>query len=327
MRSLRTLGRLKHRSLVLLSGEGNTIPTAEAKALFLAYDPASEFEQPAPRVLVATSSADPFRIGGRIAFARRVGLLLRDPADGAALLEGRRVRFRAYGPDLREVSADPDAYLKSFKARIDLESPEYELALVRAGPDLLAVTSPGTMRQQWSLRRPRSRPFFHPSAIFPKLSRALVNLSRCKEGTLFLDPLAGTGSIPIEASLIGAEVAAIDLSDQMTRGALSNMRHFGQDWLGVLRADSSEFPLTRADAVATDIPYGRASSTRGRRPSEILDLLLGALAEIMRPSAYAVIMHPQSVGLEGSSDFSLVEEHHLHVHKLLTRTISILRKR
>ena len=318
---------MKNRSLVLLSGEGNTVPAAEAKALFLAYDPASEFEQPAPRVLVATSSADPFRIGQRIAFARRVGLLLSDPADGAALLEGRRVRFRAYGTDLRETSADPDAYLKGFEAKIDLESPEYELTLVRGRADLLAIASPGTMRQQWSLRRPRARPFFHPSAIFPKLSRALVNLSRCREGDVFVDPFAGTGSIPIEASLTGANVAAVDISEKMARGALSNMKRFGQEWLGIVRADSNNLPVARVDAVATDIPYGRASSTQGRRPSEVLDLLLASLAEAMLPSRFAVIMHPQSVGVEANADFSLLEEHHLHVHKLLTRTISILRRK
>jgi len=318
---------LKNRSLVLLSGEGSTVPAAEAKALFLAYDPASEFEQPAPRVLVATSSADPFKVGRRIAFARRVGLLLRDTAEGAPLLEGRRIRFRAYGTDLRETPADPEAYLRGFEAKIDLESPEYELALVRGREDLLAISSPGSMRQQWSLRRPRARPFFHPSAIFPKLSRALVNLSRCREGETFLDPLAGTGSIPLEAYLVGAVVAAVDISERMTRGALSNMTHFGQNWLGVVRADSNRLPITRADAVATDIPYGRASSTQGRRPSEVLDDLLSSLGEAMRPAAFAVVMHPQSVGVEKSSDFSLVEEHHLHVHKLLTRTISVLRRR
>jgi len=318
---------LKNRSLVLLSGEGSTIPAAEARALFLAYDPESRFEESGPRALVVTSSADPFRIGRRIAFARRVGLLLQDRAEAEPLLKGRRIRFRAYGTALEEAPVDPEEYLTEFEASIDLVSPEYELTLFRGKEDLLAVTSPLTMKQQWSLRRPRTRAFFHPSAIFPKLSRALVNLSRCKEGEVFLDPFAGTGSLPIEAFLIGARVTAVDLSEQMARGALSNMKHFGQEWLGVVRADANRIPVTRADAAATDIPYGRASSTRGRTPSDILSLLLGSLAEIMRPPSIAVIMHPQSVEVEAHSDFLLVEEHHLHVHKLLTRTISVLRRR
>jgi tRNA (guanine10-N2)-dimethyltransferase len=318
---------LKNRSLILLSGEGNTIPAAEAKALFLASDPGSEFEQLAPRVLVATSSADPFKVGERIAFARRVGLILRDPAEGATLLSGKSVRFRAYGVDMRETAADPEDYLRGFDARIDLDSPEYELSLLRGSEDLLAITSPGTMKQQWSLRRPRSRPYFHPSAIFPKLSRALVNLSRCAEGKVFFDPFGGTGSLPIEASLVGARVAFMDRSDQMVRGALSNMRYFRQDWLGVVRADSGSMPFRTVDAVATDIPYGRASSTQGRSPSDILVLLLNSLADIMRPGAFVVVMHPQNVEVRGDPDFQLHEEHHLHVHKLLTRTISVLERR
>jgi tRNA (guanine10-N2)-dimethyltransferase len=317
---------LKSKALILLSGEGSTIPKAEAKALFLSQDPAAVFEEPAPRILIADSTADPFKVGERVAFARRVGRLLSDPAEAAPLLRGRRIRFRAYGLDLKEAPVDPDDYLKDPNSSIDLESPEYELTLVRGAEEYLAVTSPGTMKQQWALRRPRRRPFFHPSAIFPKLSRALVNLSRFREGEVFLDPFAGTGSLPMEAFLSGARVVAVDLSMQMARGAVANMREFRQDWLGVVRADANVPPILRVDAVATDIPYGRASSTRGRSPSEIPGLLLDTLADIVRPQAFVVLMHPQSVAVEGGAGFSLVEEHHLHVHKLLTRTISILRR-
>ena len=56
------------------------------------------------------------------------------------------------------------------------------------------------MRQDWVIRRPRARPFFHPAAIFPKLSRALVNLSRVGAGEVFLDPFCGTGSLLLEAT-------------------------------------------------------------------------------------------------------------------------------
>jgi tRNA (guanine10-N2)-dimethyltransferase len=318
---------LKNRSLVLLSGEGTTIPAAEAKALFLAYDPYSDFESPSPRILIARSSADPFRVGGRIAFARRVGRLIEDRSELPSLLGSRRVRFRSFDLLRKQEPADPENVLRGVNATVDLNSPEYEVTLVRAENEFLAVTAPGSMKQAWSTRRPRKRPFFHPSAIFPKLSRALVNLSRCKEGEIFLDPFAGTGSIPMEAFIIGASVVAMDQAQQMVRGAIANMKQFGQEWLGVLRVDSTTQPLTRVDAIATDIPYGRASSTRGRRPAEILELLLPSLADSARPSSFAVLMHPQDVRVEGTSALSVVEEHHLHVHKLLTRTITVLRRR
>lgn len=324
---LRTSGHLKSKSLVLLSGEAGTIPAAEAKALFSSLDPRSRFQYPSPRLVIAESGADPFSVGGRIAFARRVGVLVGD-ADGAApLLEGRRIRFRSFDLGARGPPPDPDAYLGRVGATIDLRSPELELTLVRAEEEYLAVTSPGSMHQGWSERRPRKRPFFHPTAIFPKLSRALVNLTGCKRQDIFLDPFAGTGSIPLEAYLVGARVVAADRSDAMSRGAAANMRHFGQTWLGVLLADCARLPLARADAVATDIPYGRASSTRGRDPSEILGSLLASIADIMPDGSGLVVMHPKELAVEGGGDFVLKEEHDLHVHKLLTRTISVLGRR
>jgi len=143
---------------------------------------------------------------------------------------------------------------------------------------------------------------------------------------VFFEPFAGTGSIAIEASIVGARVVAVDISALMTHGALSNMKRYSQDWLGVTRADSAHVPLRKIDAVATDIPYGRASSTRGRSPRDLLRLLLPALADVTKPGSRVVLMHPRDLSVEGSGDFESEEEHHLHVHKLLTRTITVLRR-
>ena len=317
---------MKNRALVLLSGEGTTVPLAEARSLFLAYDPRATFEAPSQRVLLVKSKADPFRIGRRVAYARRVGILLDDPSEASLMLRGRRIRFRCFDLVSGKDHPDPGKYLEGMDATIDLKNPEYELTLVRGSEDYLALTAPGSMLHGWSRRRPRVRPFFHPSAIFPKQSRALFNLSRCKEGEVFLDPFAGTGSIPIEASLVGARVVAVDQGELMVRGSLSNMRHFGQEWLGVVRADSTMPPFTTVDAVATDIPYGRASSARGRDPAELLDFILHSLTRITLPGSTIVMMHPEQLRVQANARLSTVEEHHLYVHKLLTRTITILRR-
>jgi len=318
---------LKNRTFVLLSGEGTTIPMGEAKALFLAYDVNSKIVAPEPKVLLADSAADPYIIGSRIAFARRVGPLITDPGEARDLLRGLRVRFRSFDLVEGRVPPDPEEYLRDIDAVVDLRNPERELTLVRGEKEYLSVTAPLSMRQGWSLRRPRRRPFFHPSAIFPKLSRALVNLSRCKEGELFLDPFAGTGSLAIEASMVGARVVALDQSEKMTRGSLANMKHFGQDWLGVMRVDSAKPPIREVEAIATDIPYGRASSTRGRDASEIVDLALNSLSAVLRNDSMLVLMHPQTIGVQSTPELEVEEEHNLHVHKRLTRTITVLRRR
>jgi putative methyltransferase (TIGR01177 family) len=300
---------------------------AEAKSLFYTYDEGSKCAAPEPSVLLAESDADPFVVGSRIAFARRVGPLLADSSEAKELLRGFRVRFRCFDLIEGRAGPDPEDYLRGIDATIDLRNPERELTLVRGEKEYLSVTAPLTMRQAWSQRRPRSRPFFHPAAIFPKLSRALVNMSRCKEGELFLDPFAGTGSLAIEASIVGARVLAFDLAEKMVIGSLKNMKHFGQNWLGVIRADSAKPPIQQVDAVSTDMPYGRASSTRGRNTSEIIDFTLSSLSDALRGGARLVLMHPQTVPVSKTSELEVEEEHNLHVHKRLTRTITVFRRR
>jgi putative methyltransferase (TIGR01177 family) len=316
-----------NRSLVLLSGEGTSVPEAEARALFLAYDPGSRFESPEKRVLLVDSLADPFVVASRVAFSRRVGRLIEGPLDDQKEVQGRRVRLRSFDLGNGKPGLDPRSVLRGVDAKVDLRNPDFEFSLVRGEKDYVALTKPGKMSQAWSRRRPRVRAFFHPSAIFPKLARALVNLSRFREGEVFLDPFSGTGSLAIEAFEAGARVVASDQAAKMALGSLANMRHFGQEWMGVIRADAFSHPVRHVDAIATDLPYGRASSTRGVDPRDIAQRTLATMPLLLKEGSRMVVMHPQTLRVEGSAEMVLEEEHHLYVHKLLTRTITVLRRR
>lgn len=318
---------MKTRSIALLSGEPSTIPAAEARALFLAYDPYARFEAPEQRVLISDSTADPDLVSSRVAFCRRVGPLFDSLKEAEPVLAGKRIRFRCIPIVKGAESVSASSFLEGFdSATIDIEHPDCELTLVRGERDYLAVTRPTGMRQGWHLRRPRRRPYFHPSAIFPKLSRALVNLSRCREGGVLLDPFAGTGSIPIEASAIGLSALALDRSEVSVRGALSNAKHFGLKWLGAVRGDALSPPFSEVDAVVCDIPYGRASSTMGSGTDALLEGALKAIPSLLKAGSFAVVMHRESSTVKGGSSLSLVEEHSIYVHKTLTRTVSVLRR-
>lgn len=316
-----------NRALVLLSGEGTTIPVAEAEALFLAYDPATRFSHPEKRVVIAESKAEPGLVARRVAFARRVGLLLDAPSDAAGTLKGKTVRLSAFRTTSAKPGVDPGALLRGFDARVDLEHPDYEITVVDGEKRYFALTVPREMSQGWHLRSPRRRAYFHPSAIFPKLSRALVNLTRCREGQVLLDPFAGTGSILLEAAQVGVHPVGVDQTAAMSRGSLANMKRFVQSWLGVVRADAFSLPLTRVDAIATDAPYGRASSTRGSGPTAVVQRALESFPTLLGSRSRMVIMHPEHIPVESTAELVVEEEHHLYVHKKLTRVITVLRKK
>ncbi len=315
------------RSLVLLSGEETTIPAAEAKALFLAYDPGSRFSQPEKRIIIAESKADPMVVGRRVAFARRVGRLIDDPADAADLVKGRKIRLRPFSTAPSKRAVDARALLRGLDADVDLRRPDFEFTVVDGEKRYIALTAPGLMVQDWHIRRPRRRAFFHPSAIFPKLSRALVNLSRCREGQTLLDPFAGTGSILIEAAEVGILPLGFDQTQKMVNGSLANMKGFAQSWLGVVRADAFNPPVTKVDGVVTDAPYGRASSTRGKGAANVLQLALETFPSILGKGSRLVIMHPKHIPAEPSSELETEEEHYLYIHKRLTRAITVLRRK
>lgn len=314
----------------MLSREPTGIPEAEARALVSDLDPEVKFEESERGLLIAETSADPAVMEARVAFSRRVGVLVpggRLEDEHVALLRSGTYRVRVFGEgDGKEEEAIIDAVAEKVEGRVSLDAPDREVSAYVGGRGrtYLAITMPRSMKQGWATRRPRSRAFFHPSAIFPKLSRALVNLSGVQPGEPFLDPFCGTGSLLIEASIVGAEPVGIDLARKMVRGARRNSIKYGQPWLGLVRADSRSLPIGQVGAVATDIPYGRASSAGGVKSSEILRSLVDGAAAVLPRGRKLVVMHPKSLEVEAGA-LRVEQELEIYIHRTLTRTITVMR--
>jgi predicted RNA methylase len=95
----------------------------------------------------------------------------------------------------------------------------------------------------------------HLSISLPaRLSRALVNLLPGSARSI-LDPCCGTGSILLEAQSLGLAVQGGDVNPHMAGMARKNLAHFGYSGT-VLLEDARQCTAT-ADAVITDLPYGR----------------------------------------------------------------------
>jgi tRNA (guanine10-N2)-dimethyltransferase len=325
-----TSGPSRNRILFLLSGEDGEIPAAEVHALVETQDNSATFSRPHSRVIIAATDLNPAGLEKRIAYSRRVGRILPDERiDRSTLADLRKGTYaiRVFELTERRDSIEVVSGLADqVDGRVSLDNPDRELTLVRAESDYLALTNPAQMRQSWAKRRPRARPFFHPAAIFPKFARLLVNLSGVLPGEIFLDPFCGTGSLLLEANEVGASPVGIDISSKMTRGSRSNAEGFGQYWLGVLKSDSNHFPLSRVDAIATDIPYGRVSSTSGSTSASILENLIKESATVLPVGRRLVVMHPQTLAIGIVSGFETLGELHLPVHRKLTRTISVMRR-
>ena len=330
--------------MFVLSGEELTLPFAEIRALVETYSKDSKVELVDKRISTSSVS-DPEivrKITERAAYCRFGGLIVSGSEKLLSLANGVEINFMDSGKTFavdsftlsKEECGELGAAIKSRTNRkVSLEKPDYLFQAEAAKEGfLLAVTTHGYKTQSWRSRRPRARKFFLPSAIYPKLARVLVNLSRVREGDLFLDPFCGTGSLLIESVVMGIDSVGIDLTRWIARGGLLNMKGFSLDFLGIVRADSTnQLPLRNIDAVATDVPYGRASSTKGKATAQILHEFVDCIFESFSSSSespkYCIVMHPSHVELKLESNlFQLHEQHLLYVHRNLTRAISVLRK-
>lgn len=178
-------------------------------------------------------------------------------------------------------------------------------------------------------RRPRQKPFFHPSAMPPKLARCMVNLAKPKTGDLVLDPFCGTASMLIEAGLMGCRALGLDVKRRMVRGSLRNLLHYDIKPEGMIVADASKPPTNKADCIVTDPPYGRLATTLGRETHQIIKDSLSTLQDNLAGGRRICIAAPKSVEAgELSKELSLqhVESHFVHVHRSLTREIIVFER-
>lgn len=178
-------------------------------------------------------------------------------------------------------------------------------------------------------RRPRKRPFFHPSAMPAKLARCMVNLAQPKAGDVVLDPFCGTASMLIEAGLIGCRLLGFDVQWRMVRGSLRNLQHYGVEPEGVLRADARYPPVHMVDCVVTDPPYGRSAKTLGREVGDIVRHFLSIAKDCVSRGRRVCVAFPKGVEIgkmARGSGFKLVESHYVYIHRSLTREIAVLER-
>lgn len=178
-------------------------------------------------------------------------------------------------------------------------------------------------------RRPRKRPFFHPSAVQAKLARCMVNLAQPKKGDLVADPFCGTASMLIEAGLIGCRVLGLDVRKQMIDGSLENLSHYGIKPEGMILADAKHLPITKTDSIVTDPPYGRSATTLGWSTQQIVEKFLFNAEAVVSKGRRICMASPKSIriGKIGEeSGFKHLESHFVYVHRSLTREIAVLEK-
>ncbi|MHC3129320.1 MAG: N-6 DNA methylase [Candidatus Bathyarchaeota archaeon] len=243
-------------------------------------------------------------------------------------------RVKGVTPELVRVDLERklgEQILKTVKtSRVNLSNPQKTFFGVLTDKRFIfGLKTAEIIPKPFSERRPRRRPFFHPTAMPAKLARVMVNLAQPNKGDLVLDPFCGTGGMLVEAGLIGCRVVGFDAKPHMLRGGLKNLLHYGINLEGVAVADARYPPVAKVDCIVTDPPYGRSASTLGASTIRIVEDFLSAVGDKIPRGRRICMASPKTIRIANAGEkagFKHLESHFVYVHRSLTREIVVFER-
>ncbi len=213
--------------------------------------------------------------------------------------------------------------LKSKGCTIDLSSPETMVKVYVSSQGIFAGELLESFRARETMERGK-KPFSTSFALPPRLAKALVNLASAKQN--LLDPMCGTGTILVEASLMGVKACGVEAFEKVIRGCKKNLEYFGVS-CSIVKGDVCELPFRDEsfEAVATNFPYLKSAKKYGGKTffREALEEICRVLQKGKRCSM--VLSFDAEELLE---EFFVVErKFEQRVHKSLSRRIYVCRKK
>jgi tRNA (guanine10-N2)-dimethyltransferase len=309
--------------VVHFSGEHPSLPRAELEAVLEGESIRADVEY-AGRLAIADTDTDDPSFLGRLAYALKCyewlgeGPSLDSLAGPVYDAISDAESFRVSGPSA--VQERLGGLLHGFGLKVDLKSPQAEVAVYERGGGYLAAAALPVARG-YEGRRAQYRPFFRPTSMHPKLARALVNLARTGSGDTVLDPFCGTGGILIEAGLMGMGAVGWDVDPNMVEGCVQNLGEYGLS--GEISVADALMGEGRFDAIATDPPYGRASRA-SEEASGLYRKFAARARGLLDGGAYMCLMLPHDRRLDAEG-FGVCGVFDVRMHRSLTRRIWVLK--
>lgn len=172
-------------------------------------------------------------------------------------------------------------------------------------------------------REPKKKLKYHPAMLKPKLARLLVNLTGAKN--MVLDPFCGTGSVLIEAGVLGLRPVGSDIERKMIWYSKVNTEHFKvKADLKQVDATKLETEFKNIEAIACDPPYGKSSTLAGKKLKELYPKFLESAHKVLKKNGRLVMIKPHYLKLKIPRKFKKLGEFDWYVHGSLTRQILVL---
>jgi tRNA G10 N-methylase Trm11 len=157
----------------------------------------------------------------------------------------------------------------SIKGLPDLDNPLHRFLIIMRDDGLyLGEIQAESTR---SYQKHDSKPYRTSSSLPSQLARAMVNMAY--PARTILDPCCGTGSILLEACALGLTASGMDCNPRMVGMSRRNLQSYGYQ-AAVQLGDARQCTYP-AEAVVTDLPYGRTLAQDEENIREILHQMAG----------------------------------------------------
>ena len=221
-----------------------------------------------------------------------------------------------------------EIYTKNRK--VFLENPDIEVRGLITDSKLYVGSKISEIdRSQFEDRKVQHRPFFSPISLHPKVARALVNLTSVKRNQILLDPFCGTGGILLEAGLMGIKIIGSDVEEKMIEGCKKTLDFYKIKNNKLFCSDIGEIKnyIDTVDAIATDLPYGKSTTTKGEKMERLYERAFESMSNLLKKDGKAVIgLSNRDLIHVGQKYFKLEEKYDFKIHRSLTRYFVVFKK-
>ncbi len=181
-------------------------------------------------------------------------------------------------------------------------------------------------------RRPDKRPYFKPGTLEPRFARMMANLSKASTKNFLLDPFCGPGGIILEGALMNCNIVGLDIDKRMVKGSIRNIVHYKPNsQYHIFVGDARNLPFqNNVPSIATDPPYGRATSTYGKEVEDLLEQFFSEASNALVTGGVLAIgmldeIPLEDIAKEHNFDLSIFEK--IYIHKSLTRRVGVFVKK
>jgi tRNA (guanine10-N2)-dimethyltransferase len=214
---------------------------------------------------------------------------------------------------------------KDIEPKVNLKNPNLLIEIFIDKNNAIVTKLIYNNNEDYEKRKAHFKPILHPTAMHPKMARALINILNPKPNEKIIDPCCGACGILVEAALMNLKFIGYDIDKTILNSAKINLTHYNIKPTNYKLIIKDSTKIKNLKNIVTDLPYGKSS----KKSEELITLYAKLLKNI---SGRAVIVMPHFMpykkllytNLKKSVEVKEIIDH--YVHKSLTRKIIIIDK-